>query len=78
MVLSFLDLVSEDKFFYGFQGSVFILNVFDIISAKELVLFVLVGFLIHFFSKFLFYCVLNYNNTKDKKIKIYMIHHTKN
>ena len=67
MVLSFLDLVSEDKFFYGFQGSVFILNVFDIIFAKELVLFVLVGFLIHFLSKFLFYYVLNYNNTKDKK-----------
>jgi len=54
MVLRFLDLVSEDKFFYGFQGSVFILNVFDIIFAKELVLFVLVGFLIHFLSKFLF------------------------
>ena len=67
MVLSFLDLVSEDKFFYGFQRSVFILNVFDIIFAKELVLFVLVGFLIHFLSKFLFYYVLNYNNTKDKK-----------
>ena len=67
MVLRFLDLVSEDKFFYGFQGSVFILNVFDIIFAKELVLFVLVGFLIHFLSKFLFYYVLNYNNTKDKK-----------
>jgi hypothetical protein len=67
MVLSFLDLVSEDKFFYGFQGSVFILNVFDIIFARELVLFVLVGFLIHFLSKFLFYYVLNYNNTKDKK-----------
>ena len=77
MVLSFLYLVSEDKFLYGFQGSIFILNIFDIISAKELFLFVLVGFLTHFLSKFLFYYVLNYNNTKGKKVKTYIIHHTK-
>jgi hypothetical protein len=78
MVLSFLDLVSEDRFFYGFQLSVFILNVFGIISGKELGLLVLVGFSIHFFSRFLFYYVLNHTNTKNKKGKIYKIYYTKN
>ena len=75
MVLSFLDFVSEDRFFYVFQIFIFILNVFNKISAKELVLLVMIGFLIHFLSKFFFYFVLNYNNTKGNKI--YKIFYTK-
>jgi hypothetical protein len=78
MVLNFLYLVSEDRFFYGFQLSVFILNIFDIICGKELGLCVLVGFCIHFFSRLLFYFVLNHTNTKNKKSKIYKIFYTKN
>ena len=77
MVLHCLHLVSSDNFFYIFQGSAFLLNVFSIISAKALSLLVLVGFFVHFFSKPLCYYPLNYINTQGNNFKVYNIFCTK-